>query len=278
MIKKLLPIILLYSCSPFAQAQLGLTLDFDEKLYAKFETINATLSINNTSGKTIYLNDEGEGFVLRVAVFKPNGDRAATRNMDLLKSITPIPAGQITKIKLNLQRSFDLFDIGQYKAQTYIDYNGRTFESKKRPFDLTEGAVISNAYLLKPDRLFTLRRLNRDGTNDLIIRTDSSNGKSNYAAVNLGETIRGHQPIMQVSGDGYVHVVYQPRPKQFIHAVIHGETGRLIEANLLRSLMPRGPGLVSNGAGGLKVAGAKPITLAETHNPADKDLSNVVTE
>lgn len=133
-----------------ASAQLDVSIHLDRTLYLRGEPIEATVIIRNLAGREVTLRDmPGQGNSIAHQWFGFQIERGVDNpispfNTRYRNPQTTILANESVERKVNLLRLFPINELGSYKAQAaiYFEGTGKYMTSQKIPIEVTDGKSI----------------------------------------------------------------------------------------------------------------------------------------
>lgn len=138
-----------------ASAQVGVQLTMKRRAFLAHEPIVVTVTLNNTSGRELLLEDTPE---LQWFGFQINGvgERIiAPRNPDYGLDSVRLEPGETVRKSVNLNELYALGDLGTFtvRATVYVPSVKRYFTSRPIPIEITEGRVVAQQAAGVPEGL-----------------------------------------------------------------------------------------------------------------------------
>jgi len=201
---RLLLLLLLLAAGLPAQAQVGVQLTLKRRFYLAHEPIVATITLSNTSGRELLLEDTME---LQWFGFQINGPAQTIvppRNPDYGLDSVPLQAGETVRKSVNLNQLYALGDLGTHtiRATIYVASAKRYFTSKPVHIEITEGKILTTMAGGVPEGLvnsgathtFTLLTHYHDQIRMLYIRVQDQDHGRILGTYPLGRLIDGAPP------------------------------------------------------------------------------------
>jgi hypothetical protein len=250
-----------------AQAQISVSIKMDRKHYLRYEPIEITVQLRNTSGNTLVFGDEegaNRGY-LRFTIERPEGQeiRPTDQSMNPVADLI-LGAGESRQIALNLNQFFDLRAEGSYVVTAQVGHKRLPSDYRSEPvsIDVREGVpvITRNLGLPQADGGADIKAITaslllfHDGDGWLYcLRAETD--AAVLGTVRLGAQISGSQPQMDADAASDIHVLVQVQSRLCLYAV-YGLSDAGLQLRQRRYYKPDeyGPRL-SQAPGYLKVVG-----------------------
>ncbi len=226
-----------------AEAQLVANLKLDKRQYIIGESVTATISVTNHSGRDIVFGSSGRLSWLDFMVRDHHNQPISTRGEPAFGTMS-IAAGETMARKVNLTSLFPLYTQGNFSVTGVVRMPGQVSE-----------ATITNrvAFQLVPGRRFWTQKVglaSRPGEirEFRVLSSSDGQGTSIFAQVvddrtglpvntlTLGSVVMSRQPMVTIDRQQRMHVLYLANPSTWVHAAVTTD-GKLAE----RSFHQRGP-------------------------------------
>lgn len=206
--------------SSAAHAQITVSCRINPSTAAQYEEISAVITVGNNTGTDLELfTSNAVCDVLFEVRDQDNVDLLLTTANFIARPVR-LGAGESLTITNNLLDFFDMRKIGDYKVYGKAIWEGKAFVSERAFLDIVPGIELQRAEAGLPaggSRQYTLRMLNRERFDRLLLRVDDDAGGVCYGVFDLGRWVHTAAPELKVDGQGNVHVLYQSGPAQFVH-------------------------------------------------------------
>lgn len=187
-----------------AHAQVGVQLSLKRRAFLAHEPIIATVTLSNTSGRELLLEDTPE---LQWFGFQVNGmdERIIPpRNPDYGLDSVQLQAGETVRKSVNLNELYALGDLGTFKvrATVFVGSMKRYFTSRPIPIEITEGRLLARQAAGVPEglvhagaiHLFSLLTHYHDEGRMLYVRVQDRDDGTVFGTYVLGRLIDGAPP------------------------------------------------------------------------------------
>ncbi len=226
--KLLLSALLLASALVSARAQITVDIELKRSLYVRYEPLICTVSITNTSGRTLDLADTARekwfGFEIRTLDGRP----IPPINPDYTNAPMQIQNQQTIKRSINLAPLFPISEFGTYRisAAVYSSQLGKYFTSPTMNVDITEGRKLREDSVGVPEgagpgttRTFTLLAHRLSRTTVLYLRVEDKDAGVIYCTTQLGRYLLSGTPDVKFDNANNIHILQNAAPKAFLLSV-----------------------------------------------------------
>ena len=131
-----------------------------------------------------------------------------------------LAASATLTITNNLLDCFNLQKIGSFKVYGKAVWDGKEFTSERAFLDIVPGIELQRVEAGISgggSRVYSLRMINRERFDHLLMRIDDEAGGVCYGVFDLGRWVHTETPELKIDGQGNVHILYQSGPVQFVH-------------------------------------------------------------
>jgi hypothetical protein len=201
------------------------------ELAAQYEAVMGVITLHNNTGQEIELFTSNATCDVAFEVRDQENVVLAGKSDHYLSNPVRLAPTASLVITNNLLNIFDLGKAGSYKVYGRAAWNGKAFISERAFLDIVPGMELQRAESGLPgggSRVYTLRTLNRERFDRLLIRIDDEAGGVCYGVYDLGRWVHTENPALKVDAGGNVHVLFQSGPVQYVHRVFSPD-GVLIE-------------------------------------------------
>jgi len=203
-----------------AQVGVSLALPFDKA--ARFEALDAAVSLHNRSGRMLALDGEGAEGRFWLDVAGEDGRRVPRRDGAPLLPPASLMPGETRTFTVPVTRRFDLSRLGRYVLRAGVDEGGASFASPPVRLELAAGFELRRLAAGIPgaagaSREYVLFYLQKGGGENLYLRIEDRD-QAVYGAFDLGRLVRVRPPDLRVDESGNVHVLFQTLGMRFVHA------------------------------------------------------------
>ncbi len=201
-----------------AHGQIGVQLSLKRRMFVAHEPVIATVTLTNTSGRELLLEDTPE---LQWFGFQVNGSGESIvppRNPDYGLDSVRLQAGETVKKSVNLNELYALGDLGSLKvrATIYLAPEKRYFTSRPVQIEITDGRVISRQAAGVPEGLvnsgalhmFTLLTHFQDEGRMLYVRVQDRDDGRVFGTYPLGRLIDGAPPQAEFDSGNNLYVLH----------------------------------------------------------------------
>lgn len=190
-------------------------------------------------------------------VYKADGLLLHPRNNAQIVMPAVVQPGETVAVTNDLQALFPLSGHTMLSVRARLVLGNRTFATEKMHFDIVPGLEVMRIQARAPDggrRTYSLRTLNRNKRDRLLLRADNEDGTLCFGVSDLGRFVRMGKPALEVDAAGNVHVLHLTAPNQFAHTILTPDAIRISRTVVEGDV--NGVKLVPDGNGGYRVAGA----------------------
>ena len=180
-------------------AQLALELQLASSKVALYESITASITLHNQSGRVITFGAPGAAS-LRFAIEKDMGRLINPRSSQPLLSALQIMPGETFSPPFQLARLYAIRSLGTYNVRALVDLAGTTYASAPVRLDVVRCFELTRLTAGLPDepmasRTYVLEYLPKDSQEEhLYLRIEDEQGGEIYGVFNLGRVVRVRQP------------------------------------------------------------------------------------
>ena len=207
-----------------ARAQVGVGLEIKRRLHLRYESIIATVRIQNLSGRDLVLHDEEQpwfGFDISAV----NGDViVAPRNPDYKLDPLELKIGETVKRTVDLTQLYGISEFGLHriKATVFSKQLNKLFVSKPELIDISEGKTLWEQTVGVPDTLpnagrsHTIKLIEfQDDKRYLYVRVEDPDQSYVFCTRKLGHMIDGTVPQTQFDTTNNLYVLHLVGPKTY---------------------------------------------------------------
>lgn len=251
-----------------ARAQITVDIAFKRNLYVRYEPLICTVSITNTSGRTLDLADTARekwfGFEIRTMDGRP----IPPINPDYGNLPMQIQNQQTIKRSINLAPLFPISEFGTYRvsAAVYSSQLGKYFTSPTMNVDITEGRKLREDTVGVPEglgegssRTFTLLAHRLSRTTVLYLRVEDKDAGVIYCTTQLGRYVLSGAPDVKFDHANQIYILQNAAPKAFLLSVFD-INGKVIKQQGYQSGKDR-PRLVKQPDGSIVVVDGVPYDV-----------------
>ncbi len=234
-----------------AHAQITVTCHINPATAAQYEEIAGVVTIGNNTGTELELFTSNAVCDVLFEIRDADNVELSLISNHFIARPTRLGAAESLTVTNNLLDFFDLRKIGDYKVYGKVLWNGKAYISERVFLDIVPGMELHRIEAGLPaggSRQYTLRMLNRDRFDRLLLRIDDDEGSVCYGVFDLGRWVHTASPELKVDGQGNVHVLYQSGPAQFVHRAF-SPFGQVVAEKTFSE--PKGQVRLENKAGGL---------------------------
>lgn len=252
-----------------AWAQVNVRLDLERDRYLLFESMVATVDINNYSAVPLQLMDKETVPWLRFEINRSTGERIGMAGPGYLAGNATVEPGQTLSKSINLVRFYQIREPGKYRirALARIGDLGGSFASREQLVEVVAGRMmLSKSAGFKDEtgkaglRNYMLMEVQLGKQIWLYARVEDQQGDTVFGVVPLGEWVTYSAPKANTDKDGNFHVLQQAQPRHFRYSVISPMATVLKRQSL--SNHNSIPDLVRSEDGEVKVSGGESMDRA----------------
>ncbi len=200
-----------------ARAQITVNISTKERFHLLHEPVIVTVLVTNQTGHEITLSDsqQFQWFAFRITL---DNDRAVAPR-DAHYHLTPltVKAGETVKRSVDLNRLYELGEIGAYRVVANVYYDGldKFYSSKPTHVDIGEGHVIWRKVAGVPEgqpsagqmRTFTLLEYQRGDVNTLYVRVQDNDDGGIFCTFPTGRMLVGTPPQAEFDAANNLYVL-----------------------------------------------------------------------
>jgi len=212
-----------------AWAQVSVRLDFGRERFLLYESIIATVEINNYAASELRLVDEEATPWLRFEIMRPNAEHIETVGPGFLAGAATLASGQSAARAADLVAYYKVREPGKYRIRALVKvagYSG-TFASGQKVIEVVSGRQLVTKTLGVKDetgketmRTYSVLEVLMDQQVWLYTRVEDAQAGHVYGVVPLGEWVTFSSPKVDADKDGNFHVLHQSQPRQYHYSVI----------------------------------------------------------
>ena len=258
-----------------AWAQVNVRLDLERDRYLIFESMVATVDINNYSAVPLQLEDRESSPWLRFEINRSTGERISIAGAGFLAGNVTLEPGQTLAKSINLVRFYQIREPGRYRirALARIGNLDGSFASREQTVEVVAGRqMLSKAAGFKDESgkdglcNYVLLEVQLGRQIWLYARVEDQQGDTVYGVVPLGEWVTFSAPKANTDKDGNFHVLHQAQPRHFRYSIISPKAVVLKRQSL--SNYNSVPDLTRSEDGQVKVTGGETMGGPQQPRPA----------
>ncbi|MDA0321884.1 MAG: hypothetical protein O2923_04105 [Verrucomicrobia bacterium] len=194
-------------------AQIALEMTTKHREYLQYESMPATLTLQNQSGLDIEFGRYDNEANLRLNVEFDRG-QIEERIVDTREVLeTTVRPGESARFTVDLSRLFDLRTPRRYLFSAAVVWRSRDYPSKPRFVSVVNGFKIAGerrGLPMSPEtvREYELRYQSRSETEHLFLTINGETEDVCFGVFDLGPLIRVYEPIMKFDHVGNVRVIH----------------------------------------------------------------------
>ena len=205
----------------FAQIELGFAIYPARAML--FETVAVQFAMKNNAREDITLGSNGNARVYF---------DVRTLDRNLVKRVpgsslegTVVPARETLVVSNRVVPGRYITLPGAYMIEARVEWGEKAFISKPQHLDVVLGAELTRleASTRNGQRLYSIRTLQRDRHQNLLLRVDNADTGVCITVIDLGRTVGGEAPILQIDDDDRLHILQQHSPTRYRHWIINPE-------------------------------------------------------
>lgn len=212
-----------------AWAQVNVRLDLERDRYLLFESMIATVEIQNYSAVPLQLADQESAPWIRFEINRSNGERISIVGSGFLAGTATLAPGQTLAKSIDLVAYYHIRESGKYRirALAKIGNLGGSFASREQIIEVVAGRqMLSKSAGFKDEsgkdglRNYVLLEVQLGRQVWLYARVEDHQGDTIYGVVPLGEWVTFSEPKADTDRDGNFHVLHQAQPRHFRYSII----------------------------------------------------------
>ncbi|MEO8204898.1 MAG: hypothetical protein ABI615_01865 [Chthoniobacterales bacterium] len=270
-----------------ASAQLNINVAFKRSLYLKNEPIIATVTIENQTGRELYLADSNGKPWFGFQIASTEGRLVPPRDPNYALPPVQIGPGQTLTRQWNITPLYAISEYGAYRIQAHVLMGDTSnyVSSLPKVINITEGRLLWQQTAGVPNdqegagskRVISLISLRLSRSTVLYLRVEDPMAGITYATHRLGNFVSFGIPNVQLDSHNYIHVLQNTSPKVFLYTKVD-LNGKILERKVYEeaknppSLQKQGDNIAVVG-GTLQVAPAeeKPgVPTQKTHSLSER--------
>ncbi len=215
-------------------APLSVQVQCEKDSYLVYESIPATVTIRNYSGRAVRLTEtSGESWLDFVVIGEGNNLVRRLKTPQTGSSVLIAP-GETMSRTVDLLPLYDLRERGTFRIQAVVQSDAGRFESLPIRINLMHGRELWSQVVGLPDsedyRAYALvaRRGSRDDRLYVSVRDEAH--EVVYALIPLGPFLSTTPPQARVDRDGNLHVLFQNGPRSHGYVEINPSAQTLTRA------------------------------------------------
>jgi hypothetical protein len=200
-----------------AQAQITVTLGIKQRFHILHEPVIATAVVTNLTGRDITLADTPQFQWFGFRITAPDDQMVAPRDLHYKLPPLSVKAGETVKRSVNLTQLYELGDVGTYRIQATIYFDGldKFFASKPTHIEINNGQVIWRRVAGVPEgqpgagqmRVFTLLAHQRGEVKTLYVRVESQDDGTIFCTFPAGRLLDGVPPQAEFDSGNNLHIL-----------------------------------------------------------------------
>jgi hypothetical protein len=201
-----------------AQGQLGMQLSLKRRIFIAHEPIVATVTLTNTSGRELLLEDTPELQWFGFQVNGANNRIVPPRNPDYGLDSVRLQAGETVRKSVNLNELYAMGDLGSFtvRATVFLAPAKRYFTSRPMQIEITDGRVLVTKAAGVPEGVvnagaihtFSLLTHYQDESRILYVRVKDRDEARVFATYPLGRLIDGAPPQSEFDTGNNFYVLH----------------------------------------------------------------------
>ena len=199
--------------------QLQISLEMPNTTVLRCEDVPAIVTIRNNTSLQIPVGGK-DGYVLQFDLNSSEGQPVLPNDQNPPLALVLAPGAE-TVITNNLFRCCKLVDVQQASVVARVDYDGKSYMSRKLFLDVRNGTEIARLQVPNGQRTMVhiLGILHRGGHEHLFLQVEDEAGGWIYRAADLGSILRATPPQFMLDGSGQTHVLHRSGPEQYSYHV-----------------------------------------------------------
>jgi hypothetical protein len=261
------------------RAQISVQVKMERDTLMLFESIPAVVTIQNFSGRTIELANQGDTHWLSFLITDEAGASLAPVGDVFTTEAIKVEPGRSQSISVNLLTHFDLRQHGVFTTRAMVEADGAHAVSPPVKFTIingreiwrqTVGLPLAEGETNQQYRTYTLL-LRRSSYDEVLYAgvQDEPHGLI-YGMISLGGFINLGNPTAKVDGVGHLHVLYRTGPRSISYDEIDPDAK--IVKRLIYSDVMSAPQLMAQEDGVVTVQGGEQVYPRLERVMTDADL------
>jgi hypothetical protein len=258
-----------------ARAQISVDIAIKQRFHLLHEPVLATAIVTNMTGRDITLSDTPQYQWFGFRVTAPGDEIIPVRDLHYKVPPLAVKAGETVKRTVNLTELYELGDVGTYRIQATIYFDGldKFFSSRPTHIEVNEGRVLWRKVAGVPEgrpgggqmRTFTLLAHQRGEVNTLYVSIRGDDGTT-YCTFPLGRLLDNVPPQAEFDSANNLYVMQLMGTRAYVMTKISPNGEFLGQSNY--SAPKTRPTLRKLADGTLQIVGGKrEATLAQNPNP-----------
>ena len=247
-----------------AKAQLMVQMKLQKTHYLAYESMQATVTINNRSGHDVVLGGPKNSSWLNFDVYR-DGQLLSPRSSGGAR-FSPIllASGKSVVKKVDIAQIYPVSDYGSYSisATAYFPPLRKYFSSPRQRANVTDSrafwkqsvGVSRGRYKLASFREFSLHEHRDSNSSAIYVRLRETKGTRVYCTFSLGRFINVRKPQATVDAENRLHVMHMISPHIYSHSRVSPD-GKFLGNKYYRAVANNRPTLTINTGGSVKVVG-----------------------
>jgi hypothetical protein len=200
-----------------ARAQISVDIGIKQRFFILHEPVIATAIVTNRTGRDITLSDTQQFQWFGFRITAPDNQMVAPRDLHYQLAPLSVKAGETVKRSVNLTQLYELGDVGTYRIQATIYFDGldKFFASKPTHIEINNGQVVWRRVAGVPDgqpgaggmRVFTLLAHQRGEVKTLYVRVENQEDGSIYCTFPVGRLLDGVSPTAEFDAENNLHIL-----------------------------------------------------------------------
>lgn len=247
-----------------AKAQLMVQMKLQKTHYLAYESMQATVTINNRSGHDVVLGGPKNSSWLTFDIYR-DGQLLSPRSSGGAR-FSPIllTSGKSVVKTVDIAQIYPVSDYGSYSisATAYFPPLRKYFSSPTQRANVTDSrafwkqsvGVSRGRYKLASFREFSLHEHRDSNSSAIYVRLREAKGTRVYCTFSLGRFINVRKPQATVDSENRLHVMHMISPHIYSHARVSPD-GKFLGNKYYRAVANNRPTLTINTGGSVKVVG-----------------------
>ena len=225
------------------QAQIGITMSLNRRVYMQYENIFACVTLRNDTGKPLLFGKDPalQGFVL--FDIRDGADRPVAQKGKDGVSVTGLilGPGEVRKLVIPLNKYYDLTANGRYKIHAFVSHNTlrHEYRSKDVFFRVTPGIEVWKKEVGLPDvgekksrtsdiRKYSIRVVSEDSISSYYLMVEDD--KRIYAVTKVGQVIGYERYSAEVDMLSRIHLLMPISPRVFHYLAFNADGALLVNS------------------------------------------------
>jgi len=250
-----------------AQLQIDARMGREGGDYLLYERTDMLVTITNTSGTDIVLDNDGNRPWLSFVVCKHNTMPVRPERQALFKALA-LKQGESKTLRINLTPLFSFREEGAYTAQAVVTLPGAgDLPSREVPFTVMRGKVIwtQTRPVGGTDRIYSLLRFSpKPDETEFYLRVEEPSDNVVLANTGLGPVEAYVDPQVFFDPQGNLHIMHLISMNTYMYTRADA-AGKIVHQGVFKTFQSVPPHLRKMDDGSIYVAGGLEETPATTH-------------